>query len=102
MPPSYDSLIEFFKKAPAEIAAIVLVVWADLVFIYKIVSLSIGYDGPLGLSFIISFVQLIIFLVLLYLFRVAHHRVLSEERIKLQGAPYKEHPSLPQNENTNR
>ena len=74
-----DLLKEFFKKAPGELGAIVIIVCADLIFIYKIINLSVGYTGPLDLSFIVLFVQFLVFLIVLRLALISHHRILLNE-----------------------
>jgi hypothetical protein len=97
-----DSLKEFFKKAPGELGAIVIIMCVDLIFIYGIIDLSINYKGPLDLGFIIGFAQLMVFIALIGLFRVAHHRILSEEQLKLRSPFSKEPQSLPPNEEINK
>lgn len=94
MSPYYDLLKSFFKKAPAELIALLFIMGMNLYFIYKIIPLLVGYKGPIDLDFLILLVQVIIFLVLLRLTLLALRRALAEDQKALDSMLSKERAEL--------
>jgi len=60
-----DWLKAFFQKAPAVVAAVVLIMAADLLFLYKILALGLSFAGDPFLYGLVVMSQMLVFCVIL-------------------------------------
>ena len=67
-------LKEWIKKTPAELMALVIIVCADLFFIYKTIPLLDFHSESVGPFFVFAISQLVVVIALTKIFWVSFHR----------------------------